>query len=137
MSSIKFRSLKQPWATLLVHGRKWIEVRRWPTARRGRLLIHAAKVADPSSEAWARVPDELKEATELRGGIIGSVEITGCLNYTSLDTFVADRHLHLNEPSWFLPSGLFGFVMTSAKLLPFCPLPGNVRMFQVPAVRSR
>ena len=29
-------SVKQPWATLLVHGLKTIEVRAWPTARRGR-----------------------------------------------------------------------------------------------------
>src|SRR5262245_61764820 len=29
-------SVKQPWASLLVHGLKTIEVRRWPTARRGR-----------------------------------------------------------------------------------------------------
>src|SRR5204863_2700985 len=35
-------SLKQPWAALLVHGRKSVEVRSWPTARRGRVLIHAA-----------------------------------------------------------------------------------------------
>src|SRR5205823_6217499 len=28
-------SLKQPWATLLAHAVKTIEVRKWPTARRG------------------------------------------------------------------------------------------------------
>src|SRR6516164_1264126 len=49
-------SLKQPWATLLVHGRKTIEVRRWATRRRGLLLIHAARLPDPRREAWKHVP---------------------------------------------------------------------------------
>ena len=31
-------SIKQPWAALLVHGQKTIEVRRWPTARRMRVV---------------------------------------------------------------------------------------------------
>ena len=36
-------SLKQPWATLLAHGLKSIEIRRWATRLRGRILIHASK----------------------------------------------------------------------------------------------
>ena len=39
-------SLKQPWAALLVYGRKTVEVRRWATKRRGPVLIHAARVPD-------------------------------------------------------------------------------------------
>src|SRR5438105_4444384 len=58
-------SIKQPWAALLVHGRKTIEVRRWPTARRGRILIHAARLPDPRPEAWQQVPKELLQAARL------------------------------------------------------------------------
>lgn len=36
-------SLHQPWASLLVHGKKRVETRSWPTRHRGVLLIHAAK----------------------------------------------------------------------------------------------
>ena len=32
-------SIKQPWAALVVQGLKTIEIRRWPTARRGQILI--------------------------------------------------------------------------------------------------
>ena len=64
-------SLKQPWAALLVHGLKTIEVRRWPTARRGCVLIHAARVPDKRPEAWAHVPAEWLETAQLLGGIIG------------------------------------------------------------------
>ncbi len=59
-------SLKQPWATLLVHGLKTIEVRRWSTPRRGRVLIHAAGVPDERAEAWRLVPAHLQEALNQR-----------------------------------------------------------------------
>src|SRR5206468_8808340 len=91
-------SLKQPWATLLVLGRKSVEVRAWPTARRGRILIHAAKVSDTRPEAWARVPPQLREAANQLGGLIGAADLTDCVAYRSLKDFVAARHLHLNEP---------------------------------------
>ena len=57
-------SLKQPWVALVAHGHKSVEVRAWPTARRGRILIHAARVSDPRPEAWALVPPGLNEAAE-------------------------------------------------------------------------
>src|SRR5438552_6512457 len=91
-------SLKQPWAALLVHGRKSVEVRAWPTARRGRILIHAAGVSDPRPEAWAWVPPEVREDARLVGGIVGAAELTDCIAYRSLEAFTADAHLHLNHP---------------------------------------
>lgn len=35
-------TLTQPWATLVVTGRKKVETRRWKPAYRGRIVIHAA-----------------------------------------------------------------------------------------------
>ena len=63
-------SLKQPWAALLVAGRKSIEVRKWPTVRRGRILIHAARVSDDRTEAWALVPGDLRPLAQRIGGIL-------------------------------------------------------------------
>src|SRR5262245_1783368 len=70
-------SVKQPWAALLVAGVKTVEVRTWPTARRGHILIHAGKVADDRPEGWALIdtPD-LLDLARLRGGIIGVAELT-------------------------------------------------------------
>ena len=124
-------SLKQPWAALLVHGRKSIEVRRWATARRGLVLIHAARVPDARPEAWARVPPELREAAKLTGGIIGAADLTGIKAYRSAEAFVADRARHLNDPSWFQPPRLYGFLFTQPRVLPFRPYKGNVRFFTV------
>jgi hypothetical protein len=124
-------SLKQPWATLLVHGRKMVEVRSWATARRGRVLIHAARVPDPRPEAWALVPLELHEAARLTGGVIGAADLTGVVIYRSPKLFVADQKRHLNDPSWFQPPHLYGFVFANPRPLPFRPCPGNVRFFTV------
>jgi hypothetical protein len=125
-------SLKQPWAALLAHGRKTIEVRKWPTARRGRVLIHAARVPDERPEAWALVPDELREAAQLQGGILGAGDLTQCLVYRSPQAFAADQARHLNEPSWFQPPVLYGFTFANLTVLPFRPCAGWMRFFPVP-----
>jgi hypothetical protein len=125
-------SLKQPWAALLAHGRKTIEVRRWPTARRGRILIHAAKISDDRPEAWAYVPTSLQAAARLTGGIIGTGDLTGCVPYRTLETFTADQLHHLNPGAWFQGPDLFGFTFTNLTPLPFRPCRGQMRFFPVP-----
>ena len=124
-------SLKQPWAALLVHGLKTVEVRRWPTARRGRVLIHAARIPDERPEAWAHVPPALLDTALLRGGLIGAGELTGCVAYRSLEAFRADQARHLNESSWFMPPVLYGFTFRALGVLPFRPCPGWMRFFPV------
>jgi hypothetical protein len=124
-------SIKQPWAALLVFGHKTIEIRRWPTARRGRILIHASRQSDPRSAAWTLVPDDLQTAARLRGGIIGTAELADCLSYEGQAAFVADTKRHLNDPRWFRPPLMYGFVFAEAHPLPFCPCRGWFRFFQV------
>jgi hypothetical protein len=124
-------SLKQPWAALLIHGCKTIEVRRWATARRGLVLIHAARVPDARPEAWAYVPPELREAARVAGGIIGAADLTGVKTYRSAEAFVTDQARHLNDPSWFRPPCLYGFLFVNPRVLPFRPYKGNVRFFTV------
>lgn len=125
-------SLKQPWAALLVHGVKTIEVRRWSTSRRGRILIHAARVPDDRPEAWALVPPELHEAAQLRGGIVGAGDLIDCKTYRNLETFTADQAAHRNQLSWFNGSVLYGLTFTNLTVLPFRRLPGWMRFFSVP-----
>jgi hypothetical protein len=126
-------SLKQPWAALVVHGRKSVEVRAWPTARRGRILIHAARVSDPRPQAWDWVPPELADAARLVGGLVGAADLTGCVAYRSPAAFAADGHRHLNDPSWFRPPVLYGFTFAGAEATPFRRLPGWMRFFPVSA----
>ena len=41
--AVKSLSLNQPYAELLISGKKTIEVRRWNTNFRGQFLVHASK----------------------------------------------------------------------------------------------
>jgi len=47
---MKALSLKQPWAELIVSGRKTIEIRKWNTHFRGEFLIHASKNTNKKAE---------------------------------------------------------------------------------------
>ena len=124
-------SLKQPWAALLVQGLKTVEVRNWPTARRGRVLIHAARVSDLRPEVWRHVPEPLRELAQLTGGIIGEAELCDCVTYRSVEEFTADQLQHLNDPTWFAPPRLYGFVFARARAVPFRRFPGWMRFFAV------
>jgi hypothetical protein len=124
-------TLKQPWAALVVHGLKTVEVRRWPTRRRGLILIHAARTADDRPEGWAALTLAAARAVTLRGGVVGAAELVGSLTYDSRDSFAADRARHLNNPDWFLGPTLHGFELRNARPLPFRPLAGWVKFFPV------
>lgn len=124
-------SLKQPWAALLAAGRKTIEVRRWPTARRGRILIHAARVSDPRPEVWNLVPTDLLHAARQVGGIIGEGELMECRTYHDRPSFAVDQPQHWNDPDWFNGSILYGFVFGNLHALPFRRYPGWMRFFPV------
>ena len=124
-------SIKQPWAALVAAGLKSVEVRRWPTSRRGRVLIHAARVLDPREQAWTLVPRELGELARLVGGIIGAADLTGCLSYFDSKSFKADQAKHRNDPSWFSGPVMYGFTFANPSFLPFRPYPGWMRFFPV------
>ena len=128
-------SVKQPWAALLAGGVKTVEVRTWPTARRGRVLIHAGRVPDPRPEAWAWVTTpELAAAAGRLGGVVGAGELTGCIRYATRERFAADRGRHLNDPAWFAEPGLYGFAFRDLRPVPFVERPGSTFFFPVEGI---
>src|SRR5262245_20657242 len=95
-------SVKQPWAALLVSGLKTVEVRTWPTSKRGPILIHAAKTTDDRPEGWALITTpELKKLAAPRGGIIGAATLTSCVRYRTQESFARTTDAHRNNPDWF------------------------------------
>jgi len=131
MAKLYALSIKQPWATLVVHGLKTVEVRRWPTARRGRILIHAARVPDERPQGWARVAADMEPLARQLGGIIGAVELADCVSYRNADAFLRERDLHLNEPDWYVPPVLYGFHFRLPEIIPFRAYSGWMRFFPV------
>src|SRR5436309_218268 len=125
-------SVRQPWAALIVAGLKTVEVRRWPTRRRGPVLIHAGKLPDDRPEGWERITTpELLEAARLRGGIVGVGRIDACRRYDTAEAFAADRAEHLNAPDWFVPPRLYGFVFRDVRPVAFYPCTGQTMFFGV------
>lgn len=124
-------SLKQPWAALVVAGRKTIEVRKWATRVRGRVYIHAASVADERADAWALVTEDLRPLAQLNGGIIGAAELAACILYRTPAGFAADAARHLNRPEWFESPRMYGFQFRGGEPVQFVRCRGSVRFFSV------
>ena len=64
-------------------------------------------------------------------GVIGSVDLVGCLTYPSKGVFAADAPRHLNDPDWFQEPQLYGFQLERPRMLPFRKVPGWFRFFKV------
>jgi hypothetical protein len=125
-------SVKQPWAALLIAGLKTVEVRTWATRTRGRVLIHAAKSADPRPEGWRLInTPELKELASLRGGLIGFADLTACVRYRTSEAFAEAVEEHRNAPEWFRAGGLYGFVFQNPTPIAYHACPGQTLFFAV------
>lgn len=92
---MKVITIKQPWASLIVHGIKDVENRTWYTNFRGRVLIHSSAKGDISQFGCLQPNQKLKVLNPPMGrigfndlpfgSIIGSVEIVDCVqNYASV-----------------------------------------------------
>jgi hypothetical protein len=107
-------STRQPWAHRILHEGKDIENRDWPTKFRGWVLIHAGKGVDPEDR------DEVRGRGMPLGGIVGMMEIFGCV----------DR----SDSPWFF--GRYGFVIRDRRPLPFIPCKGALGFFR-PDIRDQ
>lgn len=73
----KVLTIKQPWAELIMTGRKDVENRTWRTEYRGVLWIHSAK--EPDLAAWLEHRGELGPGADSSGLIVGSVVLIDCV----------------------------------------------------------
>jgi hypothetical protein len=112
---MKTLSIRQPWAHLVVMGRKTIENRTWRTSYRGPLLVHAGgRWADEPVERIERrhrieIPRDLP-----LGGIVGIVDLVDIVRRS-------------NDPFFHGP---WGWVLVGARALPFRPLSGRLGLFE-------
>jgi hypothetical protein len=99
-------SFRQPWAELIMLGRKTIEIRTWHTAYRGRLWVHASQRADTALDSRFGL------GTLFRGGFIGSMRLGGIVPLTP-DRWEGWRDRHLNEGP--LPLGVLAWLIAEPK----------------------
>ena len=104
---MKALSLKQPFAELILQGKKTIELRKWNTKFRGDFLIHASLAPDEKA---------MKEFnfTDLPlGCIVGKSTLVEVKIYKNEKEHSEDRNLHLATSYW----GNYGFILNNIKRL--------------------
>ncbi len=89
---MKGLSLKQPYAELLVTGKKTIESRRWCTTFRGDFYIHASKNIDIKACEYFKINID----TVTKGSIIGKANIYDVKKYQNNEEFILDKNKHLS-----------------------------------------
>lgn len=69
---IRILTVRQPWATALVAAGKDVENRRWGTAYRGWILVHAGKAIDGQAP---RIPGLGDPRALPLGGVVGAIRL--------------------------------------------------------------
>ncbi|MGI0056857.1 MAG: ASCH domain-containing protein [Nitrosarchaeum sp.] len=127
---MKCLSISQPFADLIISGKKIIELRKWNTNFRGEFLIHAPiKIRN---EDCKRLKITKKLVT---GVIIGKAEIYDVKKYNSSKEVKKDQKFHFVSKNF--QDKIFGFKIKNAKPLRI-PIPwkGQLGFFDVKLSRA-
>jgi len=123
---VKALSIRQPWAELILQGRRTIEPRTWQTNYRGRIAIHASQtVGEEACVAYGLDP-----ARVARGALVGTAELVDILplDERGWET-LRDQHLSLRD----FPGPMFGWRLEDPQRLPQpIPMRGRMSLFNVP-----
>lgn len=103
---MKALSLKEPWASLVLEGKKTIETRVWKTNYRGKILFCCSK--NPKSK--------------LSGKAFAIVELINCRPMIKLDEKKACCKIYPKAYSWILKN--------IKPIKPF-PIKGQLRLYDV------
>lgn len=117
--------MSQPFADLIVSGRKRIELRSWNTKFRGEFLIHAPLKVRKEDAARLGITGKF-----VTGAVIGSAEIFDVKKYDTKAELMKDYELHLASKSFYRSD--FGFMLRNARMFdaPF-PCKGMLGFFKV------
>jgi hypothetical protein len=89
---MKTLSIRQPWADLILQGRKTTELRTWRVSYRGPLAIHASQTVERAAcLAHGLDPDRVTT-----GAVIGVVDLTA-IDALDAESFAARRAEHLSD----------------------------------------
>lgn len=128
---MKCLSISQPFADLIISGKKTIELRKWNTNFRGEFLIHAP--------IKIRIEDckRLKITKKLvTGVIIGKAELYDVKKYNSSKEVKKDEKFHFASKNF--QDKTFGFKIKNVKPLRI-PIPwkGQLGFFDVELSKAR
>ena len=122
---MKCLCVSQPFADLIVAGRKIVELRSWNTSFRGEFLVHAPL------KIWNVDAKRLKiDKKFVTGAIIGKAELYQVKKYGSVKEIKADQKFHFSLKQF--QKNVFGFMLKNAE--PYkIPIPckGRLGFFDV------
>jgi hypothetical protein len=127
--------IKQPWAELIVAGRKSIEVRRWwPRVQLPvPVAIHAGKTWDNNAPTALEVESVGLDAGNRCGGIIGVARLDG-IGAFNRPVFEALAAEHLNRIEWYR-DGLYGWSFSEpVRFQRLIPCRGMLGLFELPEI---
>ena len=116
---LKALSLKQPFAELILEGRKKIELRKWNTKFRGEFLIHTSKIPDEKAMkrfGFSDLPN---------GFIVGKVKLADVKKYENEEEHRKDKNLHLASSDW----GNYGFILENPERVEMIPVKGSLNFW--------
>jgi len=117
---MKALSLKQPFAELILQGKKIIELRNWNTKFRGEFLIHASK--KPDEKAMEKFGFENLPC----GFIVGKAILIDVKKYKNEEEHKKDNGLHLANEGW----GMFGFILKDVERVKSIPAKGKLGFWE-------
>lgn len=122
---MKALSFRQPWAELILQGRKTMDLRTYTTHYRGRIAIHASQTVEAELARQHQLnPDELPA-----GGLVGTVEVVDII---PLDPATYRQHEADHLAGRRFRPGLYGWVLARPERLPqLIPIRGHLRLFDV------
>jgi len=119
---MKALSLKQPWADLVLSGRKIIELRKWNTNFRGEFYIHASRI--PDKEAMKKFGFKDLPC----GFILGKANLMDVKIYDNEKEFLRDSDRHLASNMKF---GKYGFIINNVKKIEPTEHKGKLGFFEI------
>ena len=123
---MKCLSVSQPYADLIIQGKKTIELRTWNTRFRGEFLVHAPLKVN--TEACKKMRIDTRGIR--RGVIIGRVEIFGVKVYKSQSEIKSDYNKHFAVKEYL--DHKYGFLLRNPKELRVpIPYKGSLGFFEV------
>jgi len=119
-SFMKALSLKQPFAELILSGKKTVETRTWNTKFRGEFYIHASKI--PDEKAMKRFG-----FSELPTGVVvGTAELVDVIEYDEKNWKKDKRTC----AEW-MPYRKYGFVLKNVKRIKTFEAKGKLGFFNL------
>jgi hypothetical protein len=128
---LKCLSVSQPFADLIISGKKIIELRNWNTNFRGEFLIHAPIKIRTEDCKRLKINEKL-----VTGAIIGKAELYEVKKYNSNKEIKADQKFHLASKNFH--DRTFGFMLKNSKSLRIpIPYKGQLGFFEIDLPKTK